>query len=135
MPALKNTRHERFAQELAKGKSQVEAYRLSGYDGTGPAMEASASRLVRNAKVASRLAELQAGAAKRTEITVASITERLMRLSDKAEKLGDAPGLQASRAAAMDAAKLNGLIIEKSQRELTGADGLPLGIALEFVEA
>jgi hypothetical protein len=31
MPALKNVRHERFAQETAQGKSAGEAYRLAGY--------------------------------------------------------------------------------------------------------
>ena len=28
---LKNPRHERYAQELAKGKSQAEAYEAAGY--------------------------------------------------------------------------------------------------------
>jgi phage terminase small subunit len=31
MSALDNPKHERFAQELAKGKSQVEAYAEAGY--------------------------------------------------------------------------------------------------------
>ena len=31
MPALENQRHERFAQELAKGKTATEAYVLAGY--------------------------------------------------------------------------------------------------------
>lgn len=115
MPALKNTRHERFAQELAKGKSQAEAYRLAGYDGTAPAMEASASRLVRNVKVSARLAELQNKAAERTEITVAAITERLLAIATKAEKSGDASMLQAARASLMDAAKLNGLVVDKAE--------------------
>jgi hypothetical protein len=29
---LKNARHERFAQELAKGKSKLGAYTLAGYE-------------------------------------------------------------------------------------------------------
>lgn len=31
MPVLSNARHERFAQELAKGKTATEAYELAGY--------------------------------------------------------------------------------------------------------
>lgn len=31
MPALSNPRHERFAQELARGKSATEAHALAGY--------------------------------------------------------------------------------------------------------
>lgn len=130
MPTLPNTRHERFAQELAKGKSQVEAYRLAGYNGTDPAMEASASRLVRNAKVAARLAELQAKAAERTEITVAAITNRLLNIATAAENSKDAPMLQVARASLMDAAKLNGLIIDKA--EIAAEVGLKPNV-IEFV--
>lgn len=121
MPTLPNTRHERFAQELAKGASQAEAYRLAGYDGTDAAMEASASRLVRNVKVAARVAELQAKAAERAEITVADITNRLLAIATKAEKSSDAPMLQAARASLMDAAKLNGLVIDKGENTNLGA--------------
>lgn len=130
MPPLNNTRHERFAQELAKGKSQAEAYRLAGYEGTDAAMEASASRLVRNVKVAARVAELQAKAAERTEITVAAITNRLLAIATKAEKSTDAPMLQAARASLMDAAKLNGLVIDKA--ELAAAVSVAPNI-IEFV--
>jgi phage terminase small subunit len=59
---LKNSRHERFAQELAKGKSQVEAYALAGYKPN----ESHASRLVANGKVAERVAELKERIAEKT---------------------------------------------------------------------
>jgi phage terminase small subunit len=65
MPALSNPKHERFARELAQGKSQIEAYELAGYK---PNYE-HASRLVRNGKVQVRLAELQERAAKRADIS------------------------------------------------------------------
>jgi phage terminase small subunit len=67
---LKNARHERFCQELAKGECASTAYRNAGYSATGNAAEVSASRLFKNAKVANRLAELRARVAdKVTEIT------------------------------------------------------------------
>jgi phage terminase small subunit len=109
MPALSNPRHERFAQALAKGKVQAEAYADAGYKPSEP----NASRLTSNDKVRARVAELQERAATRTEITVASITDRLLAIATKAEKSSDAPMLQAARASLMDAAKLNGLVVDK----------------------
>ena len=35
----------------------------------------------------------------------------------------------------MDAAKLNGLVVDKSQSELTGLDGAPLGVSVTFRDA
>ena len=61
---LASFRQERFAQELAMGRSQGEAYALSGYRlSTVGARDANASRLLRNDKVAARVAELRAEAA------------------------------------------------------------------------
>lgn len=110
MPALSNTRHERFAQELAKGKSQTEAYAEAGYKPSEP----NASRLTRNDKVQARVSELQERAADKVVITVATITERLLAIATKAEGKNEAPMLQVARASLMDAAKLNGLVIDKA---------------------
>jgi phage terminase small subunit len=67
---LKNARHERFAQELAKGEHASTAYRNAGYSAVGNSAEVSASRLFKNAKVAARIAELRARVAdKATETT------------------------------------------------------------------
>lgn len=111
MPPLSNARHERFAQELAKGKSATEAYADAGYEES----RSAASRLSANVNIQSRIAELKAGAAARTELTVASLTEDLLRIAKKGEELGEAPGFAVSRAALMDAAKLNGLIVDRSE--------------------
>jgi hypothetical protein len=71
---LASFRQERFAQELAMGRSQGEAYALSGYRlSTVGARDANASRLLRNDKVAARVAELRAEAAASTAITVESL--------------------------------------------------------------
>lgn len=105
---LKNPKHERFAQELAKGRSQVEAYATAGYKPN----DGHAARLAGDGRIGARVLELQQRAAVRTEITVASITNRLLGIAEKAEKLGEAPGLGVARAALMDAAKLNGLVVE-----------------------
>lgn len=115
MPVLPNAKHERFAQELAKGRGQAEAYEIAGYAPSEP----NASRLRSNDKVAKRVAEIQERAAIRAEINIADLTERLMRLADKGEALQDASGFQAARASIMDAAKLNGLIVDKSAIDAT----------------
>lgn len=111
---LKSQRHERFAQELAKGKSQTQAYTDAGYEGDVTA----ASRLSRNVNVQARVAELKERAAARTEITVASLTERLLKIAavaegEEAAKAG-APMLSVARATLMDVAKLNGLIVDRT---------------------
>lgn len=118
MPALKNGRHERFAQEIAKGETADAAYASAGFKPN----RGNATRLKANESVASRVAEIQGRAAVRAEITVASITERLLSIAAKGERSKDAPLLQLARASLMDAAKLNGLITEK--RELSGEVGI-----------
>lgn len=115
MPPLANPKHERFAQGLAKGKSQAEAYADAGYTPSEP----NASRLTRHDKVQARVAELQERAAIRCEISVASITERLLAIAAKGEASRDAPLLSVARASLMDAARLNGLVVEKSETTLT----------------
>lgn len=131
MPVLSNAKHERFAQGLAKGLSQTEAYTEAGYKGDRTA----ASRLSTNVNVTRRVAELQGKAAIRTEITVASVTERLLAIATKGELSGDAPMLAVARASLMDAAKLNGLVVDKSQAELSGPEGAPLGVSVTFRDA
>lgn len=110
MPPLSNAKHERFVQEIAKGRTQEDAYETAGYKPS----RSNASVLRTNKNIQARLAEIQQRAAVRTEITVASISENLARLSGKAELLGDSAGISVARAAQMDIAKLNGLIVDKS---------------------
>lgn len=120
MAALENPRHERFAQELAKGLSQVEAYENAGYNPS----RSAASRLAEDVSICERVAAIQNRAAVRAEITVATITEKLLRLAQKGEDLSDAPGLSVSRASLMDAAKLNGLVVDKTENTVSVRDWL-----------
>ena len=53
MAALRNPRHERFAQLLAEGITQVEAYRRAGYRGRA---ESLAARLAGRADIRARVA-------------------------------------------------------------------------------
>lgn len=123
MPALKNARHERFAQELAKGKSQADAYVAAGYKPS----RSAAARLFADVNICARVSEIAERVSIQTELTAADLTKRLMRIVEVAEKTGitlDDDGqptassskhLGVARAAIMDAAKLNGLVIDKAE--------------------
>ena len=72
-----NTRQERFAEGLVEGLSQSRAYIEAGYTARGNAAEVEASKMVRLPKVAARIAELRANAARRSEVTVDSLVAEL----------------------------------------------------------
>lgn len=114
MTVLKNARHEKFAQELAKGKSQIDAYEAAGYKPDRTA----ASRLSTNVNIIDRLAELQEKAADVAVITAADIAKQLDEDRKFAKDMGAAAAMVS---ATMGKAKVLGLIIEK--RDLTSSDG------------
>lgn len=76
MPALENQRHELFAQALAKGGTQDEAYASAGYKPS----RSAASRLSTNVNVLARVAELAERSADRAEIDIARVLKELVRL-------------------------------------------------------
>lgn len=112
MPVLSNPKHEAFAQELAKGKSQAEAYQTAGYKPSEP----HASRLASNGKVVDRVAELLTKAAERTLVTVESLTQELEDIRVAAKGLGQN---SAAVSAVMGKAKLHGLLVDKLEADIT----------------
>lgn len=107
MPLLPNSRHERFAQELAKGKCAVEAYGIAGYQA---AHRQNAARLMTNDAVMGRLLELQEAAARRTEVTI----ERLLDEAEEARLLALATKQPTAMVAAtMLKAKLTGKLVKR----------------------
>lgn len=80
MPILQNTKHERFAQEIAKGKSAVDAYRIAGYGALGEAARVGASRLLTNATVQGRIRELTEAGARKAEVTVERVLREYARI-------------------------------------------------------
>ncbi|MFZ3251722.1 MAG: terminase small subunit, partial [Pseudolabrys sp.] len=113
MPTLKNSRHELFAQEIAKGRSQREAYRAAGYlTKSDDATDANASRLLSNAKVANRIRELQTEAANSTEVTVSSLIAEAERARALAEGKGQA---NAMVGAITLKARLAGLLVDRTE--------------------
>lgn len=106
MPVLPNPKHERFCQELAKGKTQDEAYQLAGYKPSA----SNASTLRSNQNIDARIAELLDKAAQFVAVTVESIALQL----DEDRQLAHSVGQPASAvAASMAKAKLFGLAPDK----------------------
>jgi hypothetical protein len=81
---LKNARHERFAQELAKSSTLGVAYVAAGYARN----DKNAARLRKNEGVAARVAELMAGAAEKAKIDAAWVLEQAVDLHEKAKAAG-----------------------------------------------
>lgn len=77
---LKNARHERFAQELAKGSTADAAYVSAGFKphGSNPA------RLSGNERIKSRVAELLGQAAELAKIDAAWVLSKAAILHEKA---------------------------------------------------
>jgi hypothetical protein len=114
---LKNERHERFAQELAKGTLQKDAYTLAGFAGE----DKHASRCAARPEVRARVAELLERGARRAEVTVADIARQLDEDRTKACELGQAGAMVS---ASLGKAKVLGLIVDR--QEHTGKNGGPI---------
>lgn len=76
MPVLGNAKHERFAQQLAQGKTAVDAHEIAGYvrdDG-------NASKLASNKKVQARVQEITGKAAEKVGVTVERVMTELAKI-------------------------------------------------------
>jgi hypothetical protein len=73
MPVLKNPRHERMAQGLAKGLSAEKAHVEAGFKQN----RHNAAALAREEHISTRVTELQSKAVKKVEITVDSLASEL----------------------------------------------------------
>lgn len=113
MPVLTNPKHERFAQELAKGKTADEAYVIAGYkENRGNAATLKAKQIISD-----RISELLERGAKRVEVTV----ESLIAEAEEARQLALA-NKQAAAAVAATREKgvLSGKRVERSEHGKPG---------------
>jgi len=108
-----NDKQAAFAREYAVDRNAKQAAIRAGY--SAATAEVQGCRLLRNVQVRAEINRLEAGHAEKIELTVASITSRLLAIADKSEKLESAPGMSVARQSLMDAAKLNGLVVESSE--------------------
>jgi len=116
MPILHNARYERFAQGIAKGKSQHEAYLYAGYaPGADPKdVRSNAGKLARKPEVAARVEELQHKQAARIGATVDDLLFELNGMLQLAKRTKQP---SAGVGAIVAKAKLLGLITDKVEVE------------------
>ncbi|RWD31338.1 MAG: Terminase small subunit [Mesorhizobium sp.] len=107
-----NIRQERFCLGLAEGLPQSRAYVEAGYTARGNAAEVAAARLFRNVQVQSRMAELRAAAARRSEITVDDLVAELDAMIELARATKNP---SAGVTAVMGKAKLLGLVVDRAE--------------------
>ena len=124
MPVLKNARHERFAQAVAKGMSAAAAFAAAGFCPNPQ----NAGRLTKNETVRNRITELQTKASERTVVTVESLTKEFEEARALAIQKGQ---ISAAVQATTGKAKLAGLMIDT--RRHTGPNGGPIEINLSGI--
>jgi phage terminase small subunit len=122
MPSLENPKHERFAQELAKGKTADEAYQNAGYKPN----RGNATTLKANQSILDRVAEIQDRSAIRTEITLQTLMEEAAEIQAAAMKANQH---SAAVAALTAKAKLAGLWIDKAENTNRNIDASQLSDA------
>lgn len=110
---------EAFAQAIASGLNQSDAYRKCykvGVTTKPDTINQAASRLMADSKVAARVAELRKPVVEAAQITLKGHLERLSELSTKAEQSNQ---LSAAIAAEVARGKASGLYVERT--ELSGS--------------
>jgi hypothetical protein len=131
MPALKNLRHEAFAQAIFRGifepdlyPTQGAAYAAAGYTSRnigkpGGSAEAAASQLLKKVKILDRVRELQAQAADQVKETIDKCVAELNEDRRDAKAQGQH---SAAISAVMGKAKLLGLITDKQDTTVRSGD-------------
>jgi hypothetical protein len=135
MAALRNPRHEKVAQLVAKGEPGTRAYAVVYEQNCPRAAGASAARLLADARVAARVAELQEAA---TAAVVKEIAyDRAAAMAEAGTALAMAlerGQLSAAVTAITLRAKLSGLLIEKSEvKQVNPLDGMSPADLASFV--
>jgi phage terminase small subunit len=115
MPPLLNGRHELFCLALAEGKSEFDAYSSAGYRPN----RGNASRLKAKESVRARVAELQATAAKASEVTIQSLLNELEAARAKATDLNQ---LSAAVRAVEVKARVSGLLVQRIEQTVVIED-------------
>jgi phage terminase small subunit len=124
MGQLSNPRHERFAQELASGKSQFEAHGIAGFK----AHRGNASLLAQDKSIVERVAEIQAEhvevAAKATEKAAEALSiDRqwvMARLIENASRAAASEDFAPSNRALELLGKEMGMFIDRKQLDIDG---------------
>lgn len=125
MPILPNPKHERFAQELARGKSAIEAYTTAGFSPN----RGNATTLKRHQSIVNRIAEIQSRtieveqkasekAAERLSIDRVWVLERLRENALAAAQNGDFG--PSNRALELIGKEIAGMFVDRKHVEVDG---------------
>jgi len=110
MPELKNPKHERFAQLLAEGMTQVDAYEEAGYTRN----DGNAAKTANRKDVQARVKEITGKGAEQAACTVASLIAEAEEARQAALQ-ASTPQCSAAVSATMAKAKISGLLLEGPQ--------------------
>jgi hypothetical protein len=127
------SKQEKFCQCLADGMSQAEAYRASfNVKATtkDQTVYDSASKLIKTPEVSHRLAELRSKLTEKAIWTREMSVRALMQAYQVAEATENSGGMTG---AIKELNAMHGYNAAK-QLQLSGADGAPLGVVVEFVK-
>jgi len=115
---LTNPRWERFAQGIARGRTQHEAYTYAGYSPNREAKQtrSEASKLSRHPEIAHRIAYLQGRQAQRIGVTVDALVAELDDMLKLAKRVKHPA---AGVGAILAKGKLLGLIVDRAEIEGT----------------
>lgn len=112
MPALSNLKWEAFARAVVDGRPASHDYTKT-YHVAGNVAEVSASRLLRNAQVTSRVTELQDQLQAKTLVTAEGLTRDLFEIKPQAM----AEGKYAAAVGALALIKkMHGLLVDRSEQ-------------------
>lgn len=106
-------KQERFVAEYLIDLNATQAAIRAGY--SKATAKQQGARLLTNVDVRALVNRQQQASAERMELTVASITTKLLALSEKAEGIEGSSAINVARQCLMDAAKLNGLVVETQE--------------------
>lgn len=106
-------KQEAFAREYTIDKNATQAAIRAGYSKKTAGQQGE--QLLKKLEIRALIERTIAASAERIELTVASVSNKLLGLSEKAEAMEGAGAINVARQCLMDAAKLNGLVVESSE--------------------
>lgn len=143
MPALKSSQQEKFAQEIVKGKSQAEAYRIAypkSRNWKEKTLYNRASELMANGEVAGRVDELRAPVVQKVQVTAEYVLGTIMEVVEVSRQIKQAPDgsdVMVDPGAALKGSELLGkhlkLFTDKQETLLTG--GINVNVVKKFENA
>jgi hypothetical protein len=108
MSVFDNSRHERFAQFLAQGKTATEAYKLAGYKPN----RHNAATLARNDAVKERVAQITTKAGVAVAITLETLMQKAEAICERAYESGQ---YGVATGALKEMGVLSGVRVERSE--------------------